>query len=87
MSLDDKVKTAFIFHTLITFEDFLETILRELYLEVTVKDKNNLLHQFAEYLSRIGSDETVAVIVDEAQHLSKEILQELGKLSDLSPLV
>ena len=87
MSLDDKVKTAFIFHTLITFEDFLETILRELYLEVTVKDKKNLLHQFVEYLSCIGSDETVAVIVDEAQHLSKEILQELGKLSDLSPLV
>jgi type II secretory pathway predicted ATPase ExeA len=86
-SLDDKVKTAFIFHTLITFEQILEIILRELYLEVTGKDKKTLLHQLVEYLSHIGSDETVALIIDEAQHLSKETLQELGKLSDLDPLV
>jgi general secretion pathway protein A len=86
-SLDDKVKTAFIFHTLITFEEFLEIILRELYLEVAKKDKKTLLHQFVEYLSHIGSDETVAVIIDEAQHLAKETLQELEKLSNLGPLV
>jgi type II secretory pathway predicted ATPase ExeA len=85
-SLDDKVKTVFIFHTAITFEEFLEIILRELYLEVTEKDKKTLLHQLVEYLSHIGSDEMVAVIIDEAQHLSKETLQELEKLSDLGSL-
>jgi len=82
-SLDDKVKTAFIFHSSITFEELLEIILRELYLEVTGKDKETLLNQLVEYLSHIGNDEMVAVIIDEAQHLAIETLQELGKLSDL----
>ncbi len=86
MSLDDKVKTAFIFNPSITFEELLEIILRERYIEVTGKDKKNLLHDLVEYLSHLGSDETVAVIIDEAQHLSKETLQELEKLSDLVPL-
>ena len=85
MSLDERVKTAFIFHTLITFEELLESIIRELYIEVTGKDKRTLLHQLVEYLSNIGSDETVAVIIDEAQHLSTEILQELAELPHLAP--
>jgi general secretion pathway protein A len=86
-SLDDKVKKAFIFHTAITFEEFLGSILRELHLEVTGKDKKTLLHQLVEYLLHIGNDEMVAVIIDEAQHLAIETLQELGKLSDLGSLV
>ena len=86
-SLDDKVKTAFIFNPSITFEELLEIILRERYLEVTEKDKKSLLHKLVEYLSNIGNDETMAVIIDEAQHLSEETLQELGKLSDLDPMV
>jgi type II secretory pathway predicted ATPase ExeA len=83
MNLDDKVKTAFIFHPSITFEELLEIILRELYLEVTEKDKETLLNHLVEYLLHIGNDEMVAVIIDEAQHLAIETLQELGKLSDL----
>ena len=59
-SLDDKVKTVFIFHPSITFEELLEIILRERYIEVTGKDKKNLLQHLVEYLSHIGSDETVA---------------------------
>ena len=86
MSLDDKVKTAFIFNPSITFEEFLEIILRERYIEVTEKDKKTLLHKLVEYLSHLGSDETMTIIIDEAQHLSIETLQELGKLSDLGSL-
>jgi type II secretory pathway predicted ATPase ExeA len=85
-SLDDKVKTVFIFHTAITFEEFLGSILRELHLEVTGKDKKTLIHNLVEYLLHIGNDEMVAVIIDEAQHLAIETLQELGKLSDLGSL-
>ncbi len=85
-SLDDKVKTVFIFHTAITFEEFLGNILRELHLEVKEKDKKTLLYQLVEYLLHIGNDEMVAVIIDEAQHLAIETLQELGKLSDLGSL-
>lgn len=86
MSLDAKVKTAFIFHTLITFEELLGSILRELYIKVNGKDKVTLLRQLAEYLSHIGTDETVAVIIDEAQHLSTLTLQELAELPQLAPL-
>ena len=86
-NLDDKVKTAFVFHTLISFEEIMEIILRELYLDVTRKDKESLLKQLVEYLSHIGIDETVTVIIDEAHHLAKEVLQELGKLSDLSSII
>jgi general secretion pathway protein A len=85
-SLDDKVKKAFIFHTAITFEEFLGSTLRELHLEVTGKDKKTLLNQLVEYLLHIGNDEMVAVIIDEAQHLTIETLQELEKLSDLGSL-
>ena len=86
MSLDDKVKTAFIFNPSITFEEFLEIILRERYIEVTEKDKKTLIHNLVEYLSHLGSDETMTIIIDEAQHLAIETLQELGKLSDLGSL-
>src|SRR5208283_1405963 len=86
MSLDDKVKTAFIFNPSITFEEFLEIILRERYIEVTEKNKKTLIHNLVEYLSHLGSDETMTIIIDEAQYLAIETLQELGKLSDLVPL-
>ncbi|MGO9215073.1 MAG: AAA family ATPase [Syntrophales bacterium] len=86
MNLDNKVRTAFIFHPSITFKELLEIILRELDLEVTGKDKKDLLHDLVEYLLHVGNDETVAVIIDEAQNISKETLQELEKLSDLGPL-
>jgi len=86
-NLDEKVKTAFIFHTLITFEELLGSVLRELYLEVTGKDKKTLLNQLVKYLSHLGNDEMVAVIIDEAHLLATETLQELGKLHDLGPLV
>lgn len=84
MNLDHKVKTAFIFNTLITFEELLRIILSELYVEIIEKkDKQTLLYYLDEYLSHLGSDETVAVIIDEAQLLSKEILLQLGILFNL----
>ncbi len=81
MNLNKKVKTAFIFNPSITFAELLEIILRELYLEVESKDKKSLIHQLVEYLSRTCNDETVAVIIDESQHLSKETLIDLEQLS------
>jgi len=84
--LDEKVKTVFIFHTLITFKELLRNILLELDLEVMEKSKEALLNHLVEYLlHRLGKDETLAVIIDEAQNLSKEVMGELGKLSELEP--
>jgi general secretion pathway protein A len=87
-SLDEQVKIALINHTSITFEELLENILRELGHEVTGKSKQPLLYQLVEYLFQSGRDETVAVIIDEAQLLSTEALGELSKLlCDLDALI
>lgn len=86
-SLDDKVKTAFIFNPSVTFEELLEIILRERYQEVTEKNRDTLLHYLDEYLSCLGNDETLAVIIDEAQHLSQAVLLELERLYHRGPHV
>src|SRR4030043_2375251 len=86
--LDEKVKTVFIFHTLITFKELLTNILLELDLEVTDKSKEVLLEHLVQYLlHRLGKDETLAVIIDEAQNLSREVMGEMGKLSELEPQI
>ena len=82
--LDEKVKTVFIFHTLITFKELLTNILQELDVDVTDKSKEVLLKHLVQYLlHRLGTDETLAVIIDEAQNLSKEVMGDIGKLSEL----
>jgi len=86
--LDEKVKTVFIFHTLITFKELLTNILLELDLEVMEKSKEALLKHLVQYLlHKLGKDETLAVIIDEAQNLSKEVMGEMGKLSELEPQI
>ena len=86
--LDEKVKTVFIFHTLITFKELLTNILLELDLEVMEKSKEALLKHLVQYLlHKLGKDETLAVIIDEAQNLSKEVMEEVGKLSELEPQI
>jgi general secretion pathway protein A len=85
---DEKVRIVFIFHTLITFRELLRNILLELELKVSEKSKEALLSHLVEYLSyRLGRDETLAVIIDEAQNLSKEVMEEIGKLSELKPQI
>jgi hypothetical protein len=58
----------------------LGTILSELGLEIVEKDRGSLLSQLNGYLTGIDQDETVAVIIDEAQNLSEEVLREIGSL-------
>jgi len=82
--LGEKTNTVFIFHTNITFEQLLENILLELGVPVVEKGKTLLLRLLNEYLIlRLSRDETLVVIIDEAQNLSKEILEELRMLSNL----
>ena len=80
----EKVKTAFIFHSTITFEQLLENILLELELPIPGGGKSAQLHFLNEYLiEKISRDENLAIIIDEAQNLSKEVLEELRMLSNL----
>jgi type II secretory pathway predicted ATPase ExeA len=82
--LGEKVKTVFIFHTNITFEELLKNILLEIELPIVEEGKTSLLHLINEYLiQKLSQDETLAIIIDEAQNLSKEVLEEFRMLSNL----
>ena len=81
LEVEEKVKTVLIFHPTITFKELLKNILLELDLEVMNAGKAALLHQLNEYLIQmIARDETLVVIIDEAQDLSKDVMGEFGML-------
>jgi type II secretory pathway predicted ATPase ExeA/LysM repeat protein len=87
LETDEKVKTVLIFHPTITFKELLKNILLELDLEVRNAGKKALLQHLNQYLSQmIARDETLVVIIDEAQDLSKEVMGELGMLPRLASL-
>ena len=82
--LGEKVKTVFIFNPSITFVELLKNILQELDQQVIGKTKEALLTQLNKYLlDRLDEDETLALIIDEAQHLRKEVMEELGRLEEM----
>lgn len=82
--LGDEIKTVFIFNTKITFTELLQNILIELNLTPAGDNKTALISQLNDYLiGRLAANETVAVIIDEAQNLSPEVLEELRMLSNL----
>lgn len=82
--LTDKVKTAFIFNPSMGFQNILENILLDLNIPVDAREKNisSLLVRFRRYLNeRQARQETVAVVIDEAQSLDNEALESLLRFS------
>ena len=82
--LTDQVKTAFIFNPTLGFPSILENILLELGLPVDEREKNinSLLVRFRKYLQeRLAREESVAVVIDEAQSLDKGVLESLLRFS------
>ena len=79
-TMDEKVKSAFVFFTKLNFRDLLKTILRELDVPVKGTDTFALLEKFYGYLEERGSDEIVAVVIDEAQNLEMDVLKQLLRL-------
>jgi general secretion pathway protein A len=83
-NLDRKVKAVFLYQTQIPFEQLLKEILLELELPVGDGSKASLTRQLQEYLiQRLARDENLAILIDEAQNLSKEVMEELRMLSNL----
>ena len=79
--LSEKIKTAFVFYTKISFQDLLKHILRDLEVSVPNENLTTLLVSFRKYLKeRKVRDETVAIIIDEAQHLEFEVIENLFRL-------
>ena len=83
-NLNEKVKTAFVYHTSASFDQLLSYILMDLNITVDTQDKVALLAKLNEYLTHsISQDETLAIIIDEAQNLPNTVLEELRLLSNL----
>jgi type II secretory pathway predicted ATPase ExeA len=83
-NLNEKVKTAFIYHTTVTFEQLLAYILIDLKGSVDSQDKITLLNKLNEYLTNnISQEETLAIIIDEAQNLPIKVMEEFRLLSNV----
>ena len=83
-NLDEKVHTAFIFHTSTTYRELLRNMMSELGLPVTDDDTFLLIDRLNRYLiERAVAGEIVALIIDEAQNLSEEVLENIRLLSNL----
>lgn len=79
----EHVAFAYIFNPLLSPEDFLKYILGDLNLPVP-KTKGEALHALNDYLiGRHKKGLTTVLIVDEAQHLSAEVLEEIRLLTNL----
>lgn len=78
--LSEKEKTAFIFFTDFDFRNLLKNILNELDTPTKGEQTPALLEKLNSYLSERPPDETVAVIIDEAQGLATGVLKDLLRL-------
>lgn len=79
--LSDKIKTAFVFHTTVGFQDLLRNILHELKEEIVEDNLTSLIIQFHRYMrERAVKDETVAIVIDEGQNLKVDVIENLFRL-------
>src|ERR1700726_1618234 len=78
------VAYAYIFNGRLSPVEFLQYVASDLGLPVGSKNKGELLLQIAHYvIGRSQRNLTTALVVDEAHHLSAEILEEIRLLSNL----
>jgi general secretion pathway protein A len=82
--LDERVRTVHIFHTTLTFNELLKTILSELHVADIKEDTAALVTQLAQYVRQINSkNEMLAIIIDEAQDLPPIVMKDLQTITPL----
>lgn len=82
--LDSQTRCAFIFNPRLEPLDFFRLLLEELGIKTTGNTKADYLLQLNEYLiARLEENHKTLLIVDEAQNLSPELLEEIRLLSNL----
>jgi general secretion pathway protein A len=78
------VKYAYVFNGRLSPVEFLQYIAGDLGLPTTGKNKSDLLLQLADYVVDRGKKNlTTVLVVDEAHHLSTDILEEIRLLTNL----
>ncbi len=81
---NNHTQTAFLFNPKLTVHDFIQYILKDLGVEVNGGTKGDYLHTLHRHLlDAYQNDERVVLIVDEAQGLKPELLEEIRLLSNL----
>src|SRR5215470_12101030 len=81
---NNDVAYAYVFNGRLSPLEFLQYIVGDLGLPATAKNKSELLLQLANYLiSRSHKKLTTVLVVDEAHHVSAEILEEIRLLTNL----
>jgi len=76
--LEERVKSAFIFHTTLTFEELLKAILVELEQPTPRRDERNLWEQLVQYSKQVSAqEETLVIIIDEAHKLDESVMEKL----------
>jgi general secretion pathway protein A len=83
-SLGDDANTAFVFNTRTTGLQLLKLILVDLGIEVDGLEKDQMIHALNDFLIRqVGERRNTVVVIDEAQNLGPDVLEELRLLSNL----
>ncbi len=79
-----RVSTSFVFNPRLDTLDFLEFVLTDFGIVPTSRTKSGMLLQFNRWLiERYRMEETCVVVVDEAQNLSWDLLEEIRLLTNL----
>jgi general secretion pathway protein A len=79
-----EIAYAYLFNSRLTPTEFLQYILSDFGLPASGKNKSELLLDLGQFLiSRGAKKQTTVLIIDEAHHLSAEILEEVRLLSNL----
>jgi general secretion pathway protein A len=79
-TIDRKVKAVAVFRPQNTFEELLQDVLQELKVPSAPQNKVSLVRQLNDYLHSLTPDQTLAILIDDAQELSPEIMEELRLL-------
>lgn len=79
-----RISTAFVFNPRLEVLDFLEFVLTDFGIAPATRTKSGMLLQLNRWLiERYRMEETCVVVVDEAQNLSWELLEEIRLLTNL----
>src|SRR5580692_559035 len=80
----DRVSTAFVFNPRLDVLDFLEFVLTDFGIPPKTRTKSGMLLQLNRWLiDRYRDQDLCAIVVDEAQNLSWELLEEIRLLTNL----
>lgn len=82
--IEAEIEFAVIFNTNVTSEQLIDLVLREFEIEPVVNDKAKNINLLFHYLiGRYAQKTKVLLIIDEAQNLQDEVLEEVRMLSNL----